>query len=154
MILHSTTTDPEEIEILELQVELAQARYDDAQKALEEALAASPEIIAPFAGFITNVNVKGGDEVMKGTVAVTLADPDKFEAEILVSEMDIYQVEVGGAATVEADAFSGVIIPATVTHISPTATIQSGVVNYSVTVEVQSLEEIMAEQSTSQSAAT
>jgi HlyD family secretion protein len=136
----TTTTDPEEIEILELKVELAEARYEDAKEALEEALNASPEIIAPFAGFIINVNVQGGDEVLKGTVAVTLADPDKFESEILVSEMDIYQVEVGGAATVVADAFSGVTIPATVTYISPTATISSGVVNYSVTVELQSLE--------------
>jgi RND family efflux transporter MFP subunit len=142
----TTTTDPEEIEILELQVELAEARYEDAEGALEEALNASPEVIAPFAGFITIVNVKGGDEVKKGTVAVTLADPNKFEAEILVSEMDIYQVEVGGAATVEADAFSGWTFPAKVTHISPTATIQSGVVNYSVTVEVQSLEPITSAQ--------
>jgi macrolide-specific efflux system membrane fusion protein len=144
--ISNTTTDPEEIEILQLQYQLAEARYEDAQKALDEANAASPEITAPFAGFITNVNVSGGDEVLKGTVAVTLADPNKFEANILVSEMDINQVKVGGAATVEADAFPGVIIPATVTHISPTATIQSGVVNYSVTVEVQSLESIAQQQ--------
>jgi RND family efflux transporter MFP subunit len=151
--IQSTTTDPRQIDILELQVKLAQARFEDAQKALEEALDASLEITAPFAGFITKVNVEGGDEVLKGTVAVTLADPNKFEADILVSEMDISQVAVGGAATVEADAFPGVTLPAKVTHISPTATIQSGVVNYSVTVEVQSLEAITSGQSTSQPAA-
>jgi HlyD family secretion protein len=142
----STTTDPEEIDILELKVKLAEARYEDAQKALDEARNASPEITAPFDGFITKVNVKGGDEVLKGTVAVTLADPNKFEAEILVNEMDISQVKVGGTATVEADAFSGISLPARVVHISPTASIQSGVVNYSVTVEVQSLESITQQQ--------
>jgi RND family efflux transporter MFP subunit len=140
------TTDPEEIDILELKVKLAEMRYEDANKALEEALDASPEITAPFAGFITMVNVSGGDEVKKGTVAVQLADPNKFEADILVSEMDISQVEVGGVATVEADAFSGISLPARVVHISPTASIQSGVVNYSVTVEVQSLESIAQQQ--------
>jgi macrolide-specific efflux system membrane fusion protein len=135
------TTDPKEIKLKKLQVEQAKA-------ALAEARNASPEITAPFDGFITKVNVLGGDEVTKGTVAVTLADPNKFEVDILVSEMDIYQVEVGGTATVQADAISRISLPAKVTHIAPTATIQSGVVNYKVTVEVESLEAVAQEQQT------
>jgi len=79
--------DPDEVAIKELQLELAEARFEDVEEALEEALENGPEIIAPFDGFITKVNVEGGDEVLKGTVAVTLADPDSFEADILVSEM-------------------------------------------------------------------
>ncbi len=138
----SRTTDPKEIDILELQLKLAEARYQDAQEALEEALAASPEVIAPFDGFITKVGVEGGDEVKKGTVAVTIADPDKFEAEIYVSELDIVGVELGATASVAVDAL-GITVPAEVTHISPTATIQSGVVNYTVKVELQSLETVM-----------
>jgi len=138
--------DPDEVRIKELQLELAEARFEDAKEALEEALENSPEIIAPFDGFITKVNVEGGDEVMKGTVAVTLADPDSFEADILVSEMDILQIELGGEAWVQVDAMQGLSLPAEVTHISPTATIQSGVVNYEVKVEVQSLEAVMQEQ--------
>jgi len=133
------TTDPDEIKLKKLQVELAKAR-------LAEAEDASPEITAPFDGFITNVNVEGGAEVTKGTVAVTLADPNKFEVDILVSEMDVFQLEVGGTAYVEVDAMEGMTLPAEVTHISPTATISSGVVNYEVKLEVQSLEEVMQEQ--------
>jgi RND family efflux transporter MFP subunit len=141
----SKTTDPKEIDILELKVKLAEARLEDAQKALDEARDASPEVTAPFAGFITTVNVEGGDDILKGTVAVTLADPNKFEADILVSEMDIPQVKLGGDASVQVDAMQGMSLPAKVTHISPTATIQSGVVNYKVKVEVQSLETVMQE---------
>jgi HlyD family secretion protein len=122
-------------------VEIAKQNAEDAQKDLDDARAASREIIAPFDGFVTNVNVEGGDEVVKGTVAIQLADPDKFEADILVSEMDISQVKLGGEAQVSVDAMSGVSLPATVTHIAPTATIQSGVVNYTVTVEVESIPE-------------
>jgi len=136
----------EDIALKELQLTLAQGNLDDAQKALEDAREAleeatedSPEIIAPFDGFITMVNVEGGDEVLKGTVAVQLADPNKFEADILVNEMDILQVKLGGEARVEVEAMQGVSFPAEVTHISPTATIQSGVVNYEVTVELESL---------------
>ncbi|GAF85143.1 unnamed protein product, partial [marine sediment metagenome] len=95
--------------------------------------------------FITQVNVEGGDEVYKGTVVAQVADPDKFEADILVSEMDIFQVKMRGEATVQIDAMSSLSLPATVTHISPTATITSGVVNYTVKVELESLEALTQE---------
>ncbi len=134
--------DPLDIDMKELQVTLAEGNLDDAEEALEEATNASPEVIAPFDGFVTNVNVRGGDEVKKGVVAATIADPDKFEVDILVSEMDISEVEKGGSATLQADAISGITLPAEVTYIAPTATIQSGVVNYKVTVEVGSLSDI------------
>ncbi len=139
-------TDPDEIDIKELQVELAKARFEDARKAFEEALEETPEIIAPFDGFITTVNVEGGDEVKTGAVAVQLAAPNKFEADILVGEMDIFQVKLGGEARVQIDAVQGVSLLAKVTHISPTATIQSGVVNYEVKVEIESLQPAPPEQ--------
>jgi len=138
--------DSRQIDIKEMQVELAQARFDDARKALEAALEKSPKITAPFDGFITKVNVAGGDEVLTGTVAVELADPNKFEADILVSEMDILQVKLEGEAWVQVDAMQGMSLPAKITHISPTATIQAGVVNYEVKVELQSLEAVQQEQ--------
>jgi len=137
--------DPDEVAIKELQLELTEARFEDAKEALAEALENGPEIIASFDGFITLVNVEGGDEVLKGTVAVTIADPDSFEADILISEMDILQIEMGGTASVAVDALD-ITVPAVVTHISPTATIQSGVVNYTVRVELQSLETVIQEQ--------
>ncbi|MFH0941926.1 MAG: HlyD family efflux transporter periplasmic adaptor subunit [Chloroflexota bacterium] len=114
----------------------------EAQNSLDEAKKASPEITAPFAGFITRVNVSGGDVVKKGTVAVTLADPNKFEAYIPVSELDILQVKLGGTAEVQVDAVPGMTLPAEVTHISPTATISQGVVNYKVKVTLRSLEAV------------
>ncbi len=142
--------DTDEVAIKRLELELAQGSLEDARKAvedaqeaLEEAKSKSPIIMAPFSGFITKVNVEGGDEVLTGTVAVQLADPEKFEADILISEIDILQVEVGGEAWVQVDAMQGMSLPAEITHVSPTATIQSGVVNYKVKVEIQSLEAAM-----------
>jgi len=134
------------VEDAQIDVEDAREALEDAREDLDEALSKSPEIIAPFAGFITTVNVEGGDEVLKGTVAVQLADPAKFEADVMVSEMDIFQVKLGGDASVQLDAMPTVVLPAKVTHIAPTATIQSGVVNYVVKVEIQSLETIQQEQ--------
>ena len=134
-----------DVEDARLDVEDAQKALRNAQEKLQEANAKSPMIVAQFDGFITRVNVEGGDEVLSGTVAVQLADPDQFEAEILVSEMDILQIKEGGEALVQVDALSGLTLPAVVTHISPTATISQGVVNYKVKVEVASLEEMIQE---------
>ena len=134
-----------DVEDAQLDVEDARKALLNAQAKLEEANSKSPLIMAPFDGFITKVNVEGGDDVMTGTVAVQLADPAKFEAEILVSEMDIMQVKLGGEASVQVDAMPGLTLPAKVTHIAPTAAIQSGVVNYKVKVEVASLEEMIQE---------
>jgi len=128
-----------EVEVNQIKLEEAQIAVEDAQEELNEAKSKSPIITASFDGFITMVNVEGGDEVLTGTVAVQLADPDKFEAEIMVSEMDIFQVKEGGEAWVQVDAMPGLSLPAKVTHISPTAPIQSGVVNYEVKIEIQSL---------------
>ncbi|OGO44514.1 MAG: hypothetical protein A2Z05_00975 [Chloroflexi bacterium RBG_16_60_22] len=136
-----------DVSLKELNLALVQGKLADAEKsladagkALEKARAKSPEIKAPFDGFVTSVKVAGGDEVLKGTVAVQIADPAKFEADILVSEMDILQVKLGGQAYVQADSLTGVKLPAKVTHIAPTATIQSGVVNYVVRVELDPVE--------------
>ncbi len=141
------------VEVAKLQLEDAQISIEDVQQdlgdareTLEEAKSKSPIITAFFDGFITRVDVSGGDEVKKGTVAVQLADPAKFEADIMVSETDIFQVKLGGEAWVQVDAMPMLNLPALVTHISPTATIQSGVVNYKVKVKIQSLQSVMQEQ--------
>ena len=99
-------------------------------------------IVAPFAGFVTIVNVVGGAQVQRGVVAVRLVDPTKFEAELMVNEMDIFQLKLGGDATVQINAMPTLTLPAKVTFISPTATITSGVVNYKVKVEVQALQAV------------
>ncbi|MBI4180862.1 MAG: biotin/lipoyl-binding protein [Chloroflexi bacterium] len=131
------------IEDAQIAVADTQKARDDAQKALDEAKSKHTAIIAPSAGFITKVNVLGGTEVTKGTVAVTLADPAKFEADILVNETDILQTKLGGNASVQVEAMPGLNLPAKVTQIAPTATIQSGVVNYKVKVAVASLQSVM-----------
>ncbi len=135
-----------ELAIVEGRLEDAQKAVEDAQEELDEVANASTEITAPFDGFITRVNIKDGDDVKKGTVAVELADHEEFEADILISEIDIFQVKLGGEATVQVDALQTIVLPAEVTRIAPTATIQQGVVNYEVKVELQSLEAIAQEQ--------
>ena len=142
---YNVTQAEQSVKDAQLDVDDAQQSVTEVQTNLDKANGISPVLTAPFDGFVTLVNVEGGDEVLKGTVVVQVADPNKFEADILVSETDILQVEVGTVATVVADAITGVSYPATVTHISPTATISSGVVNYTVRVELSSLDDLAAQ---------
>ena len=46
-------------------IEDARKKVKDAEETLAEDLEDSPEIVAPFDGFIIMVNVAGGDEVLK-----------------------------------------------------------------------------------------
>jgi len=111
---------------------------DDLKKAQEDL--ANAVITAPFAGFITKVSVLGGDEIQKGTVAVQLADPAKFKTTIMVGETDVFKLKEGMEASIQIDSLPTVILTAKVTQIAPTATIQSGVVNYEVEVDADPLQ--------------
>jgi len=135
------------LEAAELQLSAAELNLGAAQDSLAEAQEEleGATIVAPFDGFVTHVNIEGGDEVYKGTVAVQAADPDKFKSDLLVSESDIFKVALGGEAVVAVDSQPMLSIPAGITYISPTATIESGVVNYEVEVELESLEALKRE---------
>ncbi len=110
---------------------------DDLSEAREDL--ANAVLTAPFDGFITKVSVEGGDEIQKGTVAVQLADPARFKTTIMVGETDVVKLREGMEASIQIDSMPTVILTAKVTQISPTANIQSGVVNYEVAVEADSI---------------
>ncbi len=139
-------TRQKELTIARSKMEDAQLALDYAVEAWEEAGLQSWEIVAPFDGFITRVNISDGSEVKQGTKVIEIADPNEFEADVYVSEMDIFNVSVGIEATVQVDAIQTIILPAEVIRIAPTATIQAGVVNYEVKVKIQSLETIVDEE--------
>ena len=128
-----------DVEDARLDVEDARQTLEDAQQELAEAKATSISITAPLDGIITMVNVSPYGIVNKGQTVIVITDPTKFEAQVLVNEIDILQVREGVQASIEVDAMTGLSLPANVTSIAPTATIQAGVVNYKVYVELESL---------------
>jgi len=133
--------DPLDIEIKEFQLENAKMSLQEEQEKLEKAT-----LTAPFAGLIAEVNIIVGDEISENTVVMRLIDPTQFEVEVMVSEMEVYQINVGTPATVTVTALPTLALPASVAHISPVATIQSNVVNYTVQVKLSSLEALTGAQ--------
>jgi len=138
--------DPLEVEQKQKQLAVAQAQLKEAENDLVEMLSnVNSLVVAPFSGIVISVNAEEDEAVQANQVVIELADPDKFEAEILVNEMDISGIQVGARASIQVDAMGGISLPAEVTYISPTAVIQAGVVNYEVSVEIQSRESVMQE---------
>jgi RND family efflux transporter MFP subunit len=123
--------DPLDIDIKQLQLDNAKANLAEAQKTLQKAT-----ITAPFAGLVTDVNVVPGDQVSANAVGVRIIDPVNFQTDVLVNEMEIYQLSIGTPATVEVVAQPGYSFPARVALMAESPTIQSNVVNYDVTVQM------------------
>ena len=122
----------------------------NAQSNLSDAQGVSPAVTAPFDGFVTAVDVQGGEDIKKGAIAVTVADPTQFQVQVPVGERDALSLQVGGAATVSVNAMTGVTLPGRITAVAPTATVQSGVVNYQITVQVTSFVPVSGGLSTGQ----
>jgi RND family efflux transporter MFP subunit len=128
----TSAPDPLDIETKELGLQKALMRVDAAQAELDGA-----EVDAPFAGLVSQVNSKVGDRISSSTVVIRLIDPTQLGVTTMVNETDIFNIKLGTAATVQIDALPQVSLPATVSAISPTATISGGVVNFPVELKVQ-----------------
>ncbi len=133
------------------QLDIAQRDYDDAVAGLpnsSEARVAAAEsalnlshVEAPFDGVITDAFPMPGDQVTAGVVAFQLDDLSKLLVDVQVSEVDINRVQVGQDAVITFDAAPDKEYHGKVTGVALAGTIDSGVVNFRVTVELTDADE-------------
>jgi RND family efflux transporter MFP subunit len=101
-------------------------------------------ILAPFAGMVVDVGVSEDDQLSQqdysSKAAVHLVDTSTVKFDGTVDEVDIFQVEVGQQANILIDALLEADITGIVTFISPAGADESGVVNYTVTIELDPTE--------------
>jgi HlyD family secretion protein len=114
--------DLAEITVAQAELDLAGAEYDLTQATLT----------APLAGTVTAVNVEEGE--MASSAAVVISTLDALTVDVVLDETDVAQIAVGQPVEVMLDAFDDVALLGAVTHIAPTADIQSGVALFPVTV--------------------
>jgi HlyD family secretion protein len=112
----------------ELQLQQAQNRLEDAQ------------ILAPFDGLITEVNVIAGQSVSTQVLAITIVDISRFHIDVQVDELDIANVSVGQTAEIRLDALEDIVLTGTVTTVSPSGILLQGIVTYSVEVGLDQTE--------------
>jgi HlyD family secretion protein len=116
----------------------AEARLAAAQATIDLAV-----IKAPFAGVITDAFPHSGDLVTAGTVAFQVDDLSRMLVDVEVSEVDINRVQVGQQAIVSFDAALGRQYLGVVSAVAQAGDIQSGVVSFRVTVELDDADEFV-----------
>ncbi len=123
-----------------------------AQESLREAKEnlAKTEILAPFDGTISELNVELSERVLgssfsQGTKLMTVADLSQMEATVEVDENDVVLVSVGDTANIEIDAFGDRKFPGIVTQIGNSAKssglgTQDEVINFEVKIKLMELD--------------
>jgi HlyD family secretion protein len=109
----------------------------EAQVAAAKATLELKHITAPFDGIITSVDVKPGDQVAPGTPAFGLANLTRKFVDVEVSEVDINSVQVGQDASLSFDAILNKTYQGKVTEVGIVGQSVQGVINFTVTVELQ-----------------
>lgn len=117
--------DPKDKRQLELQLEIANKRLE------------SLELLAPFDGTVTALYTQTGDRVSTGTQAVQVSDLSRLIVETPISEVDIPSVQVGQPVELVFDAFFDDTYIGTVSEVSEVGVSQQGVINYTVTIELE-----------------
>lgn len=109
----------------------AQARVNAAQATLNMA-----QLLAPFAGTITDAHPLPGDQVTAGTLGFRVEDLSSLYVDVEISEVDINTVSVGQPVVLTFDAILGSEYHGEVTQVSQSGNTVQGVVNFTVTVKV------------------
>lgn len=119
----------EDVDAAEAAVEAAQAVLDNVQ------------LLAPFEGTITDVDISVGDLVSAGDAGFRIDDLSTILIDLSVSEVDLPSLEVGQPAIIVFDAISDQEYEGEVVEIGMVAISSQGVVNYPITVQVTNPDE-------------
>ena len=114
----------------------AEARVASAQAALSKAW-----IEAPFDGTITEIIPQAGDQVSLNSLAFRLDDLSNLYVDLEVSEVDINQVELRQEALITFDGIRNKEYHGEVVDIASIGSENSGVVDFTVTVQIIDVDE-------------
>ena len=156
------TTNPLDLAVAEADLAVAQAQLEDAQKNYDDLMAGASadditaaearvaaaqatvnlqRVAAPFAGTITQIDSKPGDQISPGTLAFRIDDLSRLLVDVQVSEIDINNVQEGQDVVVTFDAIPGKEFHGVVSEVAPVGTSLQDVVDFIVTVELTDPEE-------------
>lgn len=148
---------PQDVQRAAAQVDVALAQLEDAQREWErlkngvdpdeigaaqarvsaiEATLAYRRQEAPFAGTVTQINNKVGDEVAPGTPSFRVDDLRRLMVDVDVPEVDINQVQVGQPVKMSFDAILGSDYAGKVIEVAEVGTVTPTGVDFRVSVEI------------------
>lgn len=125
----------------EIAVSLARVGTARAQLASAQAHVAQSRIVAPFAGQVGALLVRGGELVSPGQILVLLGDTGSMHVETTdLRETDVVQLQSGQKVEVTFDSLPDQIFDGIITHIAPVSTSDRGSTNFTVHVDVPQLD--------------
>lgn len=154
--------EEQDVALSEARLILAQAQLEDAQREWErlkdgpdadditaaqarinalEATLSQVELKAPFAGTITEVRSKVGDQVTPGTVSFRIDDLSRLLVDVQIPEVDVNRIEVGQPVSVSFDAITDKEYNGKIVEVARIGTVVQGSVNFTVTIEMTDADE-------------
>jgi len=124
--------DPLDIELEQDQVRQAELSVERARDNLEDA-----QIIAPFDGTVAALNIEVGQEASTQQAAIVLNTPDALRLDLIISESDRPEVEVGQSGFATFDAIGETPFPFVIDAVGTNPTTTQGVVTYEVRATLQ-----------------
>lgn len=129
--------DPYRIKGQDALVKQAEAQVASAKAGLEKT-----KIVAPFSGTISDVSIVRGETVTVGKTVISILTTNAYEVEAKIPEIDVTKIRVGSKVAITLDAYgTGVVFPATVTRINPTASTEGNVPVYKTLVTFNGADE-------------
>lgn len=123
-----------------LSLESAKNQLESAKKSLDDY-----SVTAPISGTVITKNAKEGDNInaaYNSSLAV-IYDLSKVKFKMQVDELDVLKISVGQEVAVKADALEGVEMTGHITNISLEANTSGGVTEYPVTVELDTVGDLL-----------
>lgn len=129
----SSGASAEEISAAQAQLDQNAAAVQQARLRLEGAT-----LKAPFAGIVAGISGRVGELAGATVPVITLVDLSLYHIDVDIDEASIGQLALGQKAEINLDAFPSKTLAGQVTHIDPVGTLSQGLVNYAVTVQLES----------------
>ena len=125
--------DPDAVRLAEARITTAKAQLASAESALKDL-----QLLAPFDGTVTKLDIEANEWVIPGQPVLTISDLQNLRVETTdLSERDVPQIEVGQAVTVKIDALAE-DVAGKVLEIAPLADTLGGDVVYKTTIDLES----------------
>jgi len=124
--------DSLDIELQQEEVRQAELSVEQARDNLEDA-----QIIALFDGTVASLNIEVGQEVSTQQAAIILNTPDALRLDLVISESDRPEVEVGQSGSASFDALGDIPFPFVIDSVGTNPSTTQGVVTYEVRATLQ-----------------
>ena len=124
-----------ELDKAALAIDIASAEIAAIEVSLPNAV-----ITSPVGGEILWIDLEPGEWAVATAPVITIIETSVLQMKGIIDEMDMPNIELGGKVIVTLDALPEKQTEGKVTYISPIGTIQSGVVFYETTLELEKID--------------